>query len=99
MHPSFQTDTAPGLGRHVVRRQSWISVPLTPAAGHPCAVHRLLSAGALCDGWWWNFSAERAARLEALRQDDVQETPGRPVSWEPSGQSGIEGDEVRLGVH
>ena len=31
----------------------------TLAADHPWAVHKLLSAGALCDGSWWNFYADR----------------------------------------
>ena len=31
----------------------------TLAADHPCTVHRLLGAGALCDGSRWNFCADR----------------------------------------
>ena len=50
----------------------------------------------------WRVMVEflcRQTRPKTLRQNDIQEASGRPMSWDPSGQRGTERDEVRLGVH
>ena len=71
------------------------------ASEYPCSRPPLCSTQSpQCRSPVWQVMAEflcRQTKPKTLRQDDAQETSGRSVSWDPSGQRGTERDEVSLG--